>query len=145
MREPAPPRVSPPQHEPVIKVGLILEEDQISSVSYSADSISLNGGKSFLNSGSISIAGTNFLSLSDSMNGSGMKEIVIEPASKQPLTAKAGIKLNPVIAGRNFHWKKQIEAIYPGKIVFNNKSNQIEAVNEVAFEDYLACVATSEM
>ena len=50
-----------------------------------------------------------------------------------------------IIAGRGFHWQKKIDVKYWGKIDFIVKEKNLLAINEVKLEDYLKCVATSEM
>ena len=49
------------------------------------------------------------------------------------------------MAGRVFHWQKKIDVKYWGKIDFIVREKNLLAINEVKLEDYLKCVATSEM
>ena len=56
-----------------------------------------------------------------------------------------GITIHDVPTGRNFHWKKWIEVILPGNIQVKRYEDCLLIINEVKLEDYLACVAVSEM
>lgn len=51
----------------------------------------------------------------------------------------------PVSAGRKFHWETEISISIPGDLELSVRNGFILAVNIVNLEDYLACVATSEM
>ena len=53
--------------------------------------------------------------------------------------------LDPVIAGRGFHWAKDISVKLPHILEITVVDGSIMAVNELPLETYLACVATSEM
>lgn len=58
---------------------------------------------------------------------------------------KAGIKVRNVVAGRGFHWKKYIDVYLPGSIEVSLSGNHLIMINAVPIEQYLMCVATSEM
>ncbi len=55
------------------------------------------------------------------------------------------ITLDGVPAGRGFHWEKKISASYWGTLEFTVLDGKMMAVNELPLEQYLKCVATSEM
>ena len=55
------------------------------------------------------------------------------------------ITLFGLIAGRGFHWQKRINASFWGKIEFLVMDDKLIAINELPLEQYLQCVATSEM
>lgn len=55
------------------------------------------------------------------------------------------LTVTPIIAGRSFHWKKEIEADFPGTFELNAVEGVLEIVNVLPFEQYLACVVVSEM
>ena len=55
------------------------------------------------------------------------------------------ITLFGLIAGRGFHWQKRINASFSGKIEFLVMDDKLIAINELPLEQYLQCVATSEM
>ncbi len=60
-------------------------------------------------------------------------------------TPQSGIKIKKVISGRDFHWKKYIDVTLPGKVILKPYKNNLLVLNELPIEQYLACVATSEM
>ena len=55
------------------------------------------------------------------------------------------ITIHDVPAGRNFHWKKMINVNLPGDIQIKRYEDFLIIINKVKIEDYLACVAVSEM
>ena len=61
------------------------------------------------------------------------------------LTNGSSYNINPVTAGRGFHWQKQINISIKGSIKIKNIDGCLFLVNEVGMEDYLMSVATSEM
>lgn len=68
------------------------------------------------------------------------------PANENiPIKNKAGIKVKNVIAGRDFHWKKQIDVYLPGSVEVSQMNGNLMMINELPIEQYLMCVATSEM
>jgi SpoIID/LytB domain protein len=52
---------------------------------------------------------------------------------------------NKVVAGRGFHWEKPIDVFLPGSLEIGIYDNNLILVNELPLEEYLMCVATSEM
>lgn len=55
------------------------------------------------------------------------------------------IQLNPIRAGRGFHWGKNIKIKVLGDVQISLKDGQLFVVNQVTLEKYIMCVATSEM
>jgi SpoIID/LytB domain protein len=55
------------------------------------------------------------------------------------------LMIAPIVAGRSFHWKKEIEADFPGAFELTAVEGNVEIVNVLPFEQYLACVVVSEM
>jgi SpoIID/LytB domain protein len=144
MLEPAPRKIAPPTLEPTIRVGIVLQEDKLKTIAFKTNSLS-NDQSLGAEIGTISISSENQLSLLDSKGSSNSSSFTLEADSQTDLLPKFGVTLNPIVAGRSFHWKQKIEAVFPGKLEFHNKDGAIEVINEVNFEDYLACVVTSEM
>ena len=64
-----------------------------------------------------------------------------------PLSAEKDdyIQLNPIRAGRGFHWEKNIKIKVLGDVRISLKDGQLFVVNQVTLEKYIMCVATSEM
>lgn len=63
----------------------------------------------------------------------------------RPTKETAYITLDPVISGRGFHWRKHISVRLPGIVEIGIYENSLLVVNELPLEQYLMCVATSEM
>lgn len=132
-----------------IRIGIILPEDKTRRVnlswspnlsvasSYDFDdhitriSLEIENGKFRLNLGSDDILVDDFMLASgDKLAG---------------LSAEHGVCVDSVVAGRGFHWEKQIQPILPGRLLFTIVNDAILLINEVSVESYVACVATSEM
>lgn len=67
------------------------------------------------------------------------------PAKPARIQAGSGIRVKNVIAGRQFHWRKTIDVSLPGEVHLRVHRGQLVLINRVHFEQYLMCVATSEM
>ena len=63
----------------------------------------------------------------------------------QQLAKDSSLKIDPVTAGRGFHWQKQIDISIKGSINIKNIDGCLFLVNEIGMENYLMSVATSEM
>ena len=61
------------------------------------------------------------------------------------LTGDFSYNINPVTAGRGFHWQKQIDISIKGSIKIRNVDGYLFLINEIGIENYLMSVATSEM
>ncbi len=132
-----------------IRVGIVLPEDKINRTSLSWSSgmkitgnipglettqnldLSIDAGKLRING----IAGTPLID----------QLILSCPDKVENLSAEYGIHIDPVIAGRGFHWEKPISVDFPGELKITIQDEQIKIVNTVNVEAYVACVATSEM
>ena len=53
--------------------------------------------------------------------------------------------IRSVPAGRGFHWEKSIDVKLPGSLLIKNKNGFLFIINKISLEEYLPCVATSEM
>lgn len=69
----------------------------------------------------------------------------IEPKQQYDMGPEQGIKVKNVVAGRGFHWEKPIDVFLPGSLEIGIYDNNLILVNELPLEEYLMCVATSEM
>ena len=137
-----------PNKEPLIRVGLILPEDEIHSVSIT-----------FSDSQCFEIETGNQLHPScknnDQFNLSLVDGKLVTPELEIEDTAITIIPsipgenlfttLDGITAGRGFHWEKKITASYWGVLEFSVKDGKLMCVNELPLEHYLKCVATSEM
>jgi SpoIID/LytB domain protein len=59
--------------------------------------------------------------------------------------SKIGAKVKRVVAGRGFHWEKPIDVYLPGSIEIRQHDGHLILINVLPLEEYLMCVATSEM
>ena len=129
--------------EPVMSIGLILPEDNQKNVSITSFGekfdLLIDDVKQveFKNDFNIGISG-NRLSLNDIH----CNEITIKNNDRELAN---NIKIDPVIAGRGFHWQKFIDIKVLGDIVVKIIDQRLFVINKIFLEDYLMCVATSEM
>ena len=63
----------------------------------------------------------------------------------QYVSARQGLIIHSVVAGRGFHWQKEISVQLPGHVIIEVRDDSLFTVNEVLLEQYLMCVAASEM
>ena len=153
MQEPRPTITPPPTSEPTLRVGLVLEEDVLSkiklhiacqgaNITAGVKTLSLKSDLHYL----LEVVSEEIL-MRDSAGalvGSFQTPLTIRPQSNQCLPQK-GLGLSPLIAGRQFHWKKEISAAFPGELEVHIVRGNLVIVNLVSFEDYIACVMSSEM
>lgn len=148
MLEPEIREIRPPTAEPILRVGLVLEEDQLREIK-----IRLSDPGNLIDGfGSTQICGARELEFV--LRGSQIfcknfdkeSERVFISRDKSIRTAPGkGIGVSPVKAGRGFHWSKEIQATYAGGIEILPGANGLVVVNHVELEDYLASVISSEM
>ena len=137
-----------PRKEPKVRIGIILPTDSIKTLrcSFSDPQCyeietstkilpSCKNEKEF----NIQISDRNIvipeLSLKD-------KNIKLIPSI---LDENPFVKINQVPVGRGFHWEKNIDLSYWGTIELSYFKKNIMVINELPLENYLKCVATSEM
>ncbi len=157
MKQPEPLRPAPPTSEPVLHVGIILERDALTSFSCKSN----DNVYTVSDSGSNKVEGLKTFKINCADNSiklsSNEGELLFESSalplhicsSKQQhvLAPHSGLTIDPVIAGRDFHWKKSIQATFPGdfEVHLDTNTNSLVLVNVVPFEEYLTCVFASEM
>jgi len=76
------------------------------------------------------------------VNGTQCNELYIQNNSR---TITNNTYLSPIKAGRGFHWQKSIPIQVLGDIRVSSLESSLFVVNAIYLEDYLMCVATSEM
>ncbi|HPB30967.1 MAG TPA: SpoIID/LytB domain-containing protein [Candidatus Sumerlaeota bacterium] len=157
IREPEVEKVPIPQSEPLCRVGLCLEED-----GKTAMTMKLSAGKYRFTTGatSLEIASDGVREITVSVRGNtlalneGGKPIPVEnadsvrvdpPSETCVLHPGDGITLRGVVAGRGFHWQKEVDLVFPGRLEFFCVDGRLVVVNVLPMEIYLACVVTSEM
>ncbi len=125
--------------EPIIHVGIILPEDKKTAIRIQIP----NQSKYLINnqvvSDSLEIECHNDTLF---VNGNKYKDITISPTKDDPIIS---ITVDSVLAGRGFHWQKDIKTNLPGKVIIKNHSGSLFLINELLVEQYLPYVATSEM
>ncbi len=144
-----------PTTEPGLRVGIILPEDEEESITIDIPQephyymVSKAGNKfdlvssdriEFHLSESVISAFINAKAVAES-NSWSIKPIDVE----YRIGNKAGIKVKDVISGRDFHWKKFLDVYLPGCIEIKCVGKSLILINELPIEQYLMCVATSEM
>lgn len=146
-----------PSKEPVLRVGIVLPEDQFTEIRIevpASPKYQLTGSdqrKWELNSGDrlhlrlseaaivVSINETVFLKAAN-------ESLEIRPlADDIIMTNGSGLKVFNVVAGRGFHWVKNIDVYLPGAIELRAVGEVLLVTNVLPIEQYLMCVATSEM
>jgi SpoIID/LytB domain protein len=143
-----------PKTEPVLNVGIVLPEDKYTSLKivipkgipyqleFSDRTVAPGAGETI--SFELTKDGISFKSeyrenlAPDTVRLSPVEDI----SSPAP---QSGIKIKDIISGRDFHWKKYIDVTLPGEVILKPYENNLLVLNELPIEQYLACVATSEM
>jgi SpoIID/LytB domain protein len=79
-----------------------------------------------------------------------LAKVIVRPSGSNarlptPLMPAQGLEITPIVAGRTFHWRKEVSLVFPGSFEITAQGDTLQVVNEVDFEDYCACVITSEM
>ena len=116
-----------PNKEPKISIGLVLPIDKQKSISiYST----IDDEKY-----EIKVVESNL-----SVNGQKRDQLSLEKTSKN-----STFFLEPITAGRGFHWQKKINISVNGSLRVMVISDSLFIINEIGLESYLMSVATSEM
>jgi len=168
IEEPEVEKVPLPQREPECRVGIVLREDNKSNIQIELPPgrfrLTANGTESFLEGKSVRTLGISsagnevicrdmpecsFAEASAHYKGSALKSggmVSVEPVDAQEVLApKSGILMRGVVAGRGFHWQKEVDLHYPRRLEFFARDGCLIAVNVLPLEAYLACLVTSEM
>ncbi len=137
-----------PDKEPLLRVGIILPEDSKKSVT-----IIMPADLSYeVTSDAISEFSEQEMTLDFMLTGESIKykeyhapTWTIRPVQNLPIQPHSGLKIKDITAGRGFHWQKPIDIIVSGSIEIKAYENHLILINELPLEEYLMCVATSEM
>ena len=136
------------QREPLIRVGVILPEDKISEIdieiSETSEYLLYSNNQSYKIKKRLLHFSTSGTMISSSMSVKST-EWSIEPLKKISVQPGSGIKVMGVRVGRNFHWQKEIDVYLPGIIKLSLIDGNMLLINNIYLEEYLMCVATSEM
>ena len=143
-----------PTTEPIIRVGVVLPEDnfQILAIEIPAkpNYIVINNKKekSELSAGDILEIKYEDDKCTLNINGKFVATDdlwKIIPNDNIEMSNQAGLKIKEVVSGRGFHWQKNIEVFMSGTIEVKTLEGSLCLINELPIEEYLMCVATSEM
>lgn len=143
-----------PDKEPQIRVGIILPEDNYTSImattpdnmeyqlEYSGKTIPLDHSCEL----HIKIEENKLVIRAQDTTFKVNQEIIIYPIVELEKPKPGyGLSLKNIISGRNFHWKKNININLPGTVIIKIHGSHIIMINELPLEQYIMCVATSEM
>ncbi|MBN2490251.1 MAG: SpoIID/LytB domain-containing protein [Planctomycetes bacterium] len=145
-----------PSREPIVRVGVVLPEDGKRAVD-----LEIPAGDYEVSTGG-SVDRLDFATLRPatvSLTASGIQvriegaaplrateaTLTLGPRSPRPLARGAGISVRQLVAGRGFHWRKEIDQTLTGALEFRSCGGSLAVVNLVSLEDYLAGVITAEM
>ena len=133
----------PLKKEPKMLIGIVIPEDKQSELDIKINGsdfvITLDQNQMITNQQEISIRQLKNGLL---VNGTQCNELYIQNNSR---TIKNNTYLSPIKAGRGFHWQKSIPIQVLGDIRVSSFESSLFVVNAIYLEDYLMCVATSEM
>ena len=129
--------------EPKMLIGIVIPEDKQSELDIKINGsdflITLDQNQMVPNQQEISIRQLkNGLLVNDTQ----CNELHIQNNSR---VISNNIYLSPIKAGRGFHWQKSIPIQVLGDIRISSFESSLFVVNAIYLEDYLMCVATSEM
>lgn len=70
---------------------------------------------------------------------------VSQPMNLAPLEAGCSFTLRGVTIGKDYHWQRQEDQTFTGRLSIIREGEELTAVNTLAIEDYLVSVISSEM
>jgi SpoIID/LytB domain protein len=137
-----------PRKEPIIRIGLVLPTDNIKTLQLSFSdpqcyeietTVKILPSCKNIKKLNIEVTDNNIIIPQLSLKDKSIKIIPSVP-DENPF-----VNINEVPAGRGFHWEKKINLSYWGTIELSCFNNNIMVINQLPLENYLKCVATSEM
>ncbi|MFH1851211.1 MAG: SpoIID/LytB domain-containing protein [Candidatus Neomarinimicrobiota bacterium] len=133
-----------PSAEPRIRVGIVLPEDNFTTIAIEfpePDLYAVHPSRCWIDSKEMRLTVQNG---ELSLGGLGVHKVEIKRTASSSNIGNP-LVLKNVIAGRGFHWKKAIDVKLLGDLEIRVLDGIIMVVNELPLEQYLMCVATSEM
>ena len=137
-----------PSKQPIINVGIIIPEDNIKNINIilsDSQSYEIVTNENYFPS----CKNKSIIKIELKNNKLHLKklELITSKISLIPIINddSCNVTIPHVNAGRGFHWQKKITASYWGEITFSILDGRLIAINKLKIEDYLKCVATSEM
>ena len=132
-----------PKKEPKMLIGIVIPDDKQSELDIRINGsdfvITLDQNQMLPTQKEISIRQLKNGLL---VNGTQCNEMHIQNNSR---AISNNIYLSPIKAGRGFHWQKSIPIQVLGDIRISSFESSLFVTNAIYLEDYLMCVATSEM
>jgi len=138
-----------PHKEPLLRVGIVLPEDGMDQIVIRIPKdtcYSLNDAEG--TSRILSDEKLLFTKSDDKVvlaSGELSKTWTINPVHPVQIGPEKGLIVKGIVAGRGFHWHKYIDVFLPGSIEITRIKRSLILTNELPLEQYLMCVATSEM
>ncbi|MGF1573907.1 MAG: SpoIID/LytB domain-containing protein [Sumerlaeia bacterium] len=151
------------EEEPTLRVGVVLSEDQKTRLEFRTPpgveyivegerDFLLPAGRDFHAESRVTADGSLGVILSQGTHvlwesKAGSPLVLVPRIEKQPRVPGMGLHVRNVVAGRGFHWIKEIDQFLPGKVEVqaSSSSGYLLLINELSVEDYLIGVITSEM
>jgi beta-N-acetylhexosaminidase len=146
----------PPKEEPSVRVGIVLAEDGITQekITFPADGhIFCNDGEKFKISSGTTVEINATTDGMDIFTAQPQRTRIALVRNKITFKTNTAISFAPqngflverVVAGRTFHWRKEIPQYFSGQLELYCHLGKLHMLNEVPFEEYLSGVATAEM
>lgn len=154
MQEAVPHKIHAPAKEPILRVGIVLAEDKKQTLTFSVQesggTVSGQGNSAALLPDTqyiIQLAKGKFQisSVVDGVILEAIPPLHLKLPQHHELHPRKGLVLDGVVAGRGFHWQKELTQTLPGNFEFHAEQDRLVVVNELSFEAYIACVVASEM
>jgi stage II sporulation protein D len=138
--------------EPVVRVGVFLEEDERNSVTLRTPEegyeLQVEGNAPArippATDLTVTVAAARLRVTGFAEERHGPRVRILPPAG-QVLAAGRGILVRDIVAGRGFHWQKHVDQTFTGVIEVVPYGRGLVLVNELPLEEYLAGVITAEM
>lgn len=147
---------APPTEEPFVRVGVVLPEDNIAQefITFPLDGAicGLDGEHFEVAAGTkieikATVVGLEIYSHATGRHklASIPNKIIFKTHKPIPFAPESGFLVERVVAGRIFHWRKEISQYLTGKLEVFSQRGRLYVINELPFEEYLSGVATAEM
>ena len=138
--------------EPVVRVGIVLDQDDRTEIRLQVPDAPYELAAEATASRSVRSAALHARLCADGieLSGPGLPPAkaarwLLSPRMHVGCRRREGVCVRDVVAGRGFHWHKQIDQTFAGRVEMLPGSRGIILVNEVPLESYLAGVITAEM
>lgn len=134
-----------------IRVGIILPEDKITNLrlrwshDLNPDTTQINLSSTIELKMEITDQGQLFVQTPNSSTQIEGEFVLSTEDEVKVLKQGFGIQVEPVVAGRGFHWERKLSVDLPGTLIVSVVDGYLLLINELDVESYVACVATSEM